>query len=87
MLAHIKYLLVGSYFLSHSCYNFTLSQQTQEQALAKQSFTLLGNFEGCITNEEEQGIVVEGETYDCYEKLQDITKGIEINTKLTTEAA
>ncbi|MBQ7221600.1 MAG: hypothetical protein IJS28_11540 [Synergistaceae bacterium] len=61
--------------------------RTEEQALATQGFTLLGKFDGCIAKAEEQGIVVEDETLDCYDKLKDITDSIKLTTKLTTEAA
>ncbi len=82
--------LVSSIFGSNPAEKFERQEQelrTQVQKLADQSFTLLGNFEGCITKAEEQGIFIDEETQKCYDKLKDITDSIKINTKLTTEAA
>ncbi len=81
--------LVSSIFGSNPAEKFERQEQalrTQEQALAKQGFTLLGNFEGCIEKAEEQGFTLDNETWDCYDKLQDITNGIQANAKLSTAA-
>ena len=81
--------LFGRLFGSNPAEKFAREEQelhTQEQELARQGFTLLGNFEGCISKAEEQGFTVDNETWDCYKQLQDITNGIQANAKISTAA-
>ena len=81
--------LVSSIFGSNPAEKFEKQEQelrTQSQELAEQAFTLLGNFEGCINKAEEQGIIVDDKTWECYNQLKDITNGIQANAKLTTAA-
>ena len=49
-------------------------QRDKAQALAKQAFTLLGKFEGCINATKEKGGNVEAETAGYYTQLKNFTE-------------
>ena len=79
--------LVSTLFGRNPAEKFEKQEQelrTQSQALSDQGFNLLGKFEGCITKAEEQGIIVDDKTWECYNQLKDITNGIQATAKLTT---
>ena len=48
-------------------------QRDKAQALVKEAFTLLGNFEGCIKKTREEGREVQDETLGYYKQLKDYT--------------
>ena len=53
--------------------NSLKNQRDRAQKIAKKAFTLLGEFEGCISATQEQGHDVNDETREYYELLKKVT--------------